>query len=68
MAIEMTWRNVGVLVAVISGLMVAFFSGTGAMMEWRIHAVQQQLEDRMTLYRHGMDQLERRMDRIERQH
>ena len=66
MAIELTWKNVGVLVMIISGLLVAFFSGTGAMMEWRIRAVQGRLEDRMALYRHEMDTVEKRLDRLEK--
>ena len=68
MAIDLTWRNIGVLVVLLSGLLVAFFSGTAAMMEWRIRAVQGQLADRLELYRHEMEQLDRRLERLEQHH
>jgi xanthine/uracil permease len=66
MAISLTWRNVGVLVGLLGGLLVAMFSGTAAMMEWRMIAVQHQLDDRMSLYEREMDRLERRLDRLEK--
>jgi hypothetical protein len=65
LAIDLTWRNVAALVALLSGVLVAFFAGTGGMMEWRIRAVQAQLDDRLELYQHEMGRLEQRLDRLE---
>ena len=65
MAISLTWRNIGVLVGLLSGLLIAFFAGTAGMMEWRIEAVQSQLADRMALYQATERRLERRLERLE---
>ncbi len=65
MAINLTWHNVGILVALLTGLLVALFSGTATMMEWRIAAVQNQLSDRLALYHREMEQIGRRLDRLE---
>ena len=62
MAIDLTWHNIGVLVAVLGALLIALFSGTAAMMEWRIAAVEHQLSDRLSLYHREMDQVTRRKE------
>jgi hypothetical protein len=65
MAIDLTWRNIAALSVLLSGFLVAFFAGTAGMMEWRIEAVQSQLADRMELYKHEMQQVEKRLERLE---
>ena len=53
------------LVALLSALLIALFAGTAGMMEWRIEAVQSQLADRLEMYKREVDQMNRRMDRLE---
>ena len=65
MAINLTWHNIAALVALLGALLVALFSGTAAMMEWRIVAVEHQLSDRLSLYHREMDQVVRRLERLE---
>ncbi len=66
MAINLTWHNIAALVALLGALLIALFSGTAAMMEWRIAAVQNQLSDRLALYHREMEQVIRRIERLER--
>ena len=52
--------------ALLSTLIVAMFAGTATMMEWRVTAVQRQLGDRMELFNQQMNNLNRRIERLER--
>ena len=65
MAIDLTWRNIGALLALASGFLLLFFGGTATIVEWRLDAVQLRLVDRMTLYQREMDQVEQRLERLE---
>lgn len=65
MAINVTWRNVWMLVGLLSALIAGMFGGTATMMEWRITAIQHQLSDRLETYHHEMDQINRRLDRLD---
>ena len=46
-------------------LIAVLFGGIAAMMEWRIDAVQHQLSDRLVMYHHQIDELNKRLDRLD---
>jgi hypothetical protein len=53
---------IGLVAVVLSGLV----AGTGAVIQWRVDAVQRQLSDRMMLFQREMDGVSRRLERLER--
>ena len=65
MAINVTWRNIFMMVALACTLFSALVAGTGTMIQWRFEALQSQLVDRMILFQREADDMRRRLDRLE---
>lgn len=53
------------MVALAATLFSALIAGTGAMVQWRFAALQSQLADRLTAYTRQIDNIEKRIDRLE---
>jgi hypothetical protein len=64
-AINVTWRNIFMMVALACTLFSGLIAGTGMMVQWRFAALQNQLNERMTLFQREMNAVERRLDRLE---
>lgn len=65
MAINLTWQNIWILVGMLTTIIAVLFGGVAGMMEWRIDAVQHQLSDRLAIYHHEIDQINRHLDRLD---
>ena len=63
--VAVTWPNIFAMIGLLVALEVALLTGTGVVMQWRIDAVQNQLADRMTVFHHEMERVERRLERLE---
>jgi hypothetical protein len=68
MAIALTWRNIFTMIGLVAAVLTGVVAGTGAMVEWRVSAMQHQLADRLTLYQHQMENVERRLEVLEERH
>ena len=65
MAIPLTWPNIFAMVGLISVVLTGLVMGTAAIVEWRMSAMQHQLADRLDFYNHQIEQIERRIERLE---
>lgn len=65
MAIGLTWSNIFVMVGLVATLLTGLVAGVGAMVEWRLEAINRQLVDRMTLYSAQIEQFDRRLEILE---
>jgi hypothetical protein len=63
--IDLTWTNLLVMAGLLSTILTGLVAGTGAMVEWRLTAIQRQLTERMNLYQREMDQVESRLEKLE---
>ncbi len=65
MAIGVTWSNIFVLAGLLATMLAALVGGMSGMVEWRIKALQYQLNDRMIQYQRTVDLIEKRLDKLE---
>jgi len=65
MAINVTWRNVFMLVGLATTVVAALTVGTSGMVQWRFSALQYQLAERMRLFESEIRHIDERLDRLE---
>lgn len=65
MAISLTWRNLFALTGLVVIVLTAFAAAESAVMQWQLHQMDLRLNDRLTLYQKGEDDLQNTLERIE---
>jgi len=66
MAINLSLANIFVICGLLTAIMTGLAGSMSAIMEWRVSAIQHQLDDRMTAYQREMERVEKRLEALER--